>query len=96
MAIAVQVDIKGMTLEQYDEGGKEAGFVPGGPGPTGMVSHCLFRTADGWRAFDVWESREQWDEFLEGLKQAAKDAGLEPPKVQYFEVHNYMTANPTR
>ena len=38
VAVAVQVDFKGMTLEQYDEVIKQMGFEPGGAGARARCS----------------------------------------------------------
>ena len=40
MAIAVQIDVPGGTLQQYDEAIEIAGFLPGGPLPEGGLFHC--------------------------------------------------------
>ena len=38
MAIGVQLDFKGATLEQYDQLMDKMGFRPGGPGAPGVCS----------------------------------------------------------
>src|SRR6476660_2955942 len=49
VAVGVQVDTKGMTLEQYDETLKRMGFSPQGTGAPGCVFHWVMKTADGIR-----------------------------------------------
>ena len=94
MAIAVQLDFAGGTLEQYDQVCKLMGLTPKGPGPAGSISHFATMTGSGLRVVDVWESREQFDKFAqEQIGPLSQQAGLPgPPEMQFFEVHNYMTA----
>lgn len=57
MAVGVQVDYRGVTLEQYDEVVEILGLLPGSPPPPGVLFHCVTKTHDGIRIIDVWESR---------------------------------------
>ena len=45
MAIVVQIDVPGITLERYDEAIEVAGFLPGGPLPAGGLFHWVAKTA---------------------------------------------------
>jgi hypothetical protein len=94
MAVAVHLDFKGATLDQYDEVTEKMGFRPGGPGEPGLLFHWVTKTADGIRVTDVWESQEQFAEFSqEKIGPITQEVGVPgPPKVQLFEVHNYFTA----
>ena len=63
MAVAIIIDFKGGTLDQYDEvvekmdlGGKTA---PGG------LFHWACKTDDGFRVVDVWEDRAEFEETIE-------------------------------
>jgi hypothetical protein len=93
MAIAVQLDFPGGTLEQYDQVIKKMGFRPGGPGAPGGIFHWVTKTDDGIRVTDVWESREQFERFSEDqIRRRTAEVGVPgPPKVTFFEVHNYLT-----
>lgn len=94
MAVAVQLDFTGATLEQYDEVIKRMGFRPRGPGATGSLFHWITKTAAGIRVTDVWESQEQFEKFSEDtIGPVTQEVGVPgPPNVQFFEVHNYLTA----
>ena len=94
MAVAVQLDFQGTTLEQYDQAIKLMGLTPTGPGPAGSISHFATMTDSGLRVVDVWESREQFDTFAqEKIGPLSQQAGLPAPsEIQFFEVHNYFTA----
>ena len=39
MAVAVQLDFPGATLEQYNQVVKKMGFTPDGPGAPGGILH---------------------------------------------------------
>lgn len=93
MAVAVQLDFKGGTLDQYDEIIKKMGFQPHGPGGPGGLFHWVTRTDDGIRVTDVWESRDLFDKFAqEKIGPISQQVGVPaPPEIQFFEVHNYLT-----
>jgi len=66
VAVAVQLDFKGGTLEQYDEAAERLGFLPGGPSARAELFHWVTKTDDGVRVVDVWETREAFEEFPDG------------------------------
>jgi hypothetical protein len=94
MATAVQMDFKGATLDQYDQVIDKMGFRPGGPGAPGGISHWVTKTDDGIRVTDVWESKEQFEQFAqEQIGPLAEAVGIpSAPDVQFFDVHNLLTA----
>ena len=94
VAVGVQTDIGGMTLEQYDEVIKQMGFEPRGAGGPGSVFHCVSKTAEGIRVIDVWETQEDYDKFAaEKIGPITQAVGVQgQPDVQFFDVHNYLTA----
>ena len=94
MAVGVQLDFKGATLEQYDEVVKRMGFRPGGPGAPGGLFHWVTKTPEGIRVTDVWNSRETFETFAqEKIGPITQEVGIpEPPEIQFFEVHNHLTA----
>jgi len=82
MAIAVQLDFPGGTLEQYDQVIKKMGFTPGGPGAPGGIFHWVTKTNDGIRVTDVWESKEQFERFSrEQIGPRSAEAGVPAPTV---------------
>ena len=94
MAVAVQVDFKGATLEQYNQVIQKMGFTPQGTGAPGNLFHWVTKTADGIRVVDVWQTREQFEQHAqEQIGPITQEVGITaPPEVQFFEVHNYLTA----
>jgi hypothetical protein len=93
MAIGVQLDFNGATLEQYDQVVQKMGFTPGGPGAPGGISHYCTKTDNGIRVVDVWESKEQFEQFAqEKIGPMAASAGFPgAPEITFFEIHNYLT-----
>ena len=94
VGVGVQVDLNGMTLDQYDETIKRMGFEPQGPGAPGCLFHWVTKTADGIRVTDVWERQEDFDTFAkEKLGPITQAVGVQAqPETQYSDVHNYLTA----
>ena len=92
MAVGVQLDFKGATLEQYDEINERIGLLPGGPASRQELFHWAAKTDDGFRVVDVWETREAFEQFAtEKLGPLYREVGvLAPPDTQFFEVHNYF------
>jgi hypothetical protein len=93
MAIAVQQDFPGATIAQYDQVVQKMGFHPGGPGAPGGLFHWVTKTADGIRVVDVWASRDQFEKFAASkIGPITAQVGIPAaPKIQFFEVHNYLT-----
>jgi hypothetical protein len=93
MAIAVQLDFDGATLEQYDAVCSKMGLTPKGPGPAGAISHFATMTDEGLRVVDVWTTKEQFEKFAqEQIGPFSEAVGMtSPPRMQFFEVHNYFT-----
>jgi hypothetical protein len=94
MPVAVIMDFKGTTMEQYDQVVEKMGFSHGGPGAPGGLFHWVTETDDGFRVTDVWESQEQYQQFAEAqIGPLAAEAGISgPPEVSYKPVYNYLTA----
>ena len=95
MAVAIQIDFAGATLAQYDEINKLLRASEGGAHPgSGAIFHFATATDDGFRVVDVWNSREEFEAFIENtIGPLAAQVGIPgPPSMQFFEVHNYFTA----
>ena len=54
MAVAVEMNFRGATIEQYDEILGKMGLTPGGSTPPGAISHWVAKTDEGMRVVDVW------------------------------------------
>jgi hypothetical protein len=66
--------------------------------PDGCIVHTAgFLPDGGFRIFDVWESREHFDRFLQdrlmpAVKEVVGDAGRDaaPPNMAIYELHSFM------
>ena len=94
MPVAVQLDFKGMTLDDYDRVVEVMGFEHGGQTPPGALFHWATKTDDGIRVTDVWQDKGTFERFAEeqiGPKMA--EAGIDSqPEITFHEVHNYLSA----
>jgi hypothetical protein len=82
MAIGVLLDIPGGTQEQYEQVNEKAFGDPKGPTEPidGVIIHTAGPTATGWRIYDVWESREAFDRFMNETIMPAVE-GLDMPEI---------------
>jgi hypothetical protein len=94
VAIAVQLDFKDGTLEQYDKILDVIGFTPEGPGAPGGLFHWVRKTDDGIRITDLWQDKATFERFAEEhIGPSMQGAGVDlTPEITFFEVHNYLTA----
>jgi hypothetical protein len=93
MPVAVEMNFKGATLDQYDQVMQKMGLSQGGATPPGAISHWVAETDDGLRVVDVWESQEVFDQFAaEQIGPFTAEVGIEgPPETRVYQVHNYLT-----
>jgi hypothetical protein len=93
MAVAIVMEFEGGTLEQYDQVIEKMGFTPGGPGAPGGLSHWAAKTDTGLLVTDVWQTREQFDQFAnDSIGPITAEMGIPgPPTMTFYEVHNYLT-----
>lgn len=93
MAVAVEMNFKGATVDQYDQILEKMGLTPGGATPPGAISHWVAETDEGLRVVDVWESQAAYDEFAaEQIGPYSAEVGItDPPEMRVYEVHSYLT-----
>jgi hypothetical protein len=64
--------------------------------PDGLLVHTAGFTGNGFRNFEVWETREQFDRFLqERLLPLIAEVGRPdstPPQLTAYELHGFITA----
>lgn len=88
MAVAILVEIPGVTAAQYDAVIKEV--FPGGRPPRGLLFHVAGDADGTWRVVDVWDSQQSFDTFAQNtLGPAMGKAGIQsPPSIKSWPVHN--------
>jgi len=93
MAIGVLLDIPGGTQEQYEQVNEKAFGDPKGPSepPDGLIIHTAGATSDGWRIFDVWESRDAFDRFNNELIMPTVE-GMDLPRIppEVYDLSNVI------
>jgi hypothetical protein len=93
MAIGMLIEGPEWTQEQYEEI-NERMFGTSAPSsaPEGLIFHTAGHGPNGWRVFDVWESREHFERFLEEqVMPAAEEMGGPPMgEPEVYELHNVL------
>jgi hypothetical protein len=83
----------GATPEQYDQVRERIGVGPDSP-PPGARLHLAARGDDGKiRIIEVWESREQAEQWTEQNVRPAREAvapEAPEPTITYYEVHDLV------
>ena len=93
MAVAVILEFDGASLDQYEQVIEKMGFEHEGTGGPGGLFHWVTKTDNGFRVTDVWATREDFEKFSEEkIGPYSQEAGLPEPKIEFVEVHNYLTA----
>ena len=92
MPVAVEMNFRGATMDQYDQVIQKMGLRQGGPMPQGGLSHWVAKTDDGIRVVDVWETRKDFDRFAqEQIGPYTREVGItEQPEMRFYDVHNYL------
>lgn len=63
--------------------------------PTGLIIHTAGFAEEGFRIFEVWESREQCERFMNevvmpSVMEVTKGQPGAPPKTTSYELHNVL------
>lgn len=90
MAIALVLDLPGVTSEQYETA---RGLLAGGQ-PDGNLVHVAGPTDGGWRVVEIWESPAAAEAFFasEATRRAFQMAGIPPAQPAVFPVHALAAA----
>ena len=94
MAVAIEMNFAGATLEQYDRVMELMELTPGGETPPGALFHWTAETSNGLRVVDVWEDMETFDRFSqEQIVPFTKEAGFQrEPEITTYPVYSYLAA----
>jgi hypothetical protein len=92
MAVAIEMNFKGATIDQYDQVIEKMGLT-GGSTPPGAISHWVAKTDDGIRVVDVWETKDVFDRFAaDQMGPYTREAGIEEePEMRVYDIHNHLT-----
>jgi hypothetical protein len=91
MAVVMYMRWTGVTPEQYDAAREIVDWE--GETPEGALFHAAAFDDDGLRVFDMWESGEAFQRFVdERLKAGVEEVGIEgDPEVEIYEIHRTFT-----
>ena len=93
MAVALRLDFTKLGIEDYDAVCKALNFP--GDWPDGLKSHGSTEADGRLRVLDIWESRQQFDRFVESRLQNALGQALgdraEAPQITEMELHTFYT-----
>ncbi len=87
MPVMTTLEFPGVTQALYEQVGRS---LPAGEPPEGILFHACGPVAGGWRIVDVWESRDAFDRFVDGVFLPAMRAhgGPLPSRREVFETHH--------
>lgn len=96
MSEAVVLEFDGVDATHYQKVNEILGLDPAtraGDWPDGLTSHTGGASADGFLVFEVWESQEAQETFMNSrLGAALGQAGVpEPKRVEWFSVEGHYT-----
>jgi len=82
----------GATPEQYDQVTERLGLID--RPPPGVQVHVSAVTDDGTiLVLEVWDSRDQAEQFTERVRVAREGVGLtDPPAVSYLDLYKLLQA----
>jgi hypothetical protein len=88
MAIHLLIRGDGLTKDIYENARKEVNWE-GNP-PPGLILHTVsFDNSGNLRVADIWESEDQWNNFLNTrLMPYMQKAKVPPLKTEIFPIHN--------
>jgi hypothetical protein len=90
MTILIRFTPSGMTSEQYNAVGQklqEGGHWP----PEGLLAHVCFGSSGNLRVSEVWESREQQEQFGEKLMPVLQEENVDiSGEPEILEVEGYF------
>lgn len=90
MAILIRFRPSGMTSEQYDNVGRklqDAGHWP----PQGLLAHVCFGSSGNLHVSEVWESRQQQEQFAEQLMPVLQDENIDfSGEPEILDVEGYL------
>ena len=90
MAIAVDMTYTVSGLDTYHKASAHMGFSSGEHPAPGILFHWVEAVEDGFVVHEVWESEEQFNEFLDDhLRPMSAALGTEEPDVDLRAVASY-------
>ena len=82
MADALIFEFEGVGREQYEAVNRNLGLDPvngSGDWPKGMTSHVGAAKPGGWVVFEVWDSKDDQEAWMQGRRAGARGGGRDRP-----------------
>jgi hypothetical protein len=93
MAVALRLEFPNLTLQDYDSVCEALNFPT--DWPDGLKAHASTEVDGRLRVVDIWESRQDFDQFVESRLDDAMGQALgdraESPQITEFELHTIYT-----
>jgi len=93
MAVLITALVPGQTQKGYDDA--MAALKPILEQANGFIAHGAGMSPEGWRVFEIWETKEQATDFFAKYIRPNLPPGL-IPKRTYLELHNLMVQSSSR
>ena len=87
MAVLITAEVPGQTREGYE--GMLKVLRPLLEQADGFVAHGAGPTTNGWRSFEVWESKEQATDFFAKYIHPNLPPGVKPQRT-FLELHTLV------
>jgi hypothetical protein len=101
MPVGMLQNMQGVTKDQYEAVNQKMFGQPTPPTdqlPDGLIVHSAGPSQGGWYIYDIWESREHFQRFMDGqLGAAVREVfgDMPPPpgsEPQFFEIESIAVA----
>ena len=101
MPVGMLQTLQGVTKEQYEQVNEKMfgqSPPPANQAPEGLIVHSAGPAQGGWYIYDIWESKDHFNRFMEAqVMPAAREVmGDTPPppgsEPQFFEIESLTVA----
>lgn len=93
MSVAVRLEFSKLGIDDYDAVCRALNFPA--DWPDGLLTHGSTEVDGRLRVLDIWESRQQFDRFVESRLQGAMGQAMgdraEAPQITEMELHTFHT-----
>lgn len=89
MSILARFTPANVTKQQYDEAIRRFEAAGDWP-PNGLEYHVAFGQEGNLRVSEIWDSREQFEQFGKRLMPLLAEIGIDPGEPEVVEIHNII------
>ena len=98
MAVGMLLSGEGITKDSYEQLSKKmfGGYpMSEAQSPDGLLIHTAGQSEQGWYVYDVWESEQHFQRFVDGMLRPAMQeldagGGDNPPQPQFFPIETLV------